>query len=197
MDHDQVMNIIGERVVLGPMGREQIPVYQLWLNNFHTLRTQGEPVPRPETIDGISRWYESYVTGRDDVAWFTVYDKQTDQPIGWTELKEIDHLHRTAEFALMIGERGFRGRGYGTEVTTLMLDYGFIALGLHNIHLYYHEFNIAGRRAYERAGFREYGRRTEAHYMGGRLWDVVLMQCLSSDFQSPVLSEIFKPDPPR
>lgn len=197
MGQRPVVNIAGERVLLGPMVKEQIPIYQVWLNDFNTLRTQGEPLPMPDPIESVTRWYESYVTGQSDKAWFTVYDKQSGMPVGWTELKDIDHLHRTAEFAIMIGDPAFRGRGYGTEVTTLMLDYGFTALGLHNIHLYYHEFNPAGRRAYEKAGFREYGRRKEAHYMGGRLWDVVMMQCLSSDFESPVLGDIFKPDPPR
>jgi RimJ/RimL family protein N-acetyltransferase len=78
-----------------------------------------------------------------------------------------------------------------------MLDYGFTALGLHNINLWYYEFNIAGRRAYERAGFREYGRRAESHFMGGRLWDTVYMECLASSFSGGPLGEVFAPDTPR
>ena len=50
-----------------------------------------------------------------------------------------------------------------------MLDYAFTALGLHSVMLIVDEFNLAGRRAYEKAGFREFGRRRQCHWIGGRL----------------------------
>lgn len=192
-----LINITGERVLLGPMERARIPLYTRWFNNFETMRTQGRPKPQPRNDEVTTKWYESYIMGSDDVAWFTVYERSTLQPIGWSELMQIDFQSRTAEFGIMIGEESARGKGYGTEVARLTLDYGFTALGLHNIHLTCHSFNIGGLRAYEKAGFREYARRTEAHYMGGKLWDVVYMQCLSTWFESPLLHEIFRPDEPR
>ena len=140
-----VVRIEGERVALGPMARNQIPTYQRWLSNFDTLRSQGEPRQLPETQESLARWYENHVSGRDDVAWFTVYDRSTCEPIGWTELKDIDHHQGTAEFAIMIGDPEARGRGYGTEVTRLMVEYDFERIGLHNIHLYYMEFNAGAR----------------------------------------------------
>jgi RimJ/RimL family protein N-acetyltransferase len=178
-----IINIVGELVMLGPMEREHFPVYQRWLNDFETLRTQGAQAPMPDTLASMTRWYDSYVTGRDDVAWFTVYEKGGGRPVGWTELTDIDHRHGTAEFAIMIGEPDARGRGYGTETARLMLHYGFQRLGLHNIHLYYMAFNPAAGRAYEKAGFREYGRRTQAHVADAQRWDVVYMQCLASEFE--------------
>lgn len=59
------------------------------------------------------------------------------------------------------------------------------------------EFNIAGRRAYERAGFRECGRRRQCRWLAGRLWDEISMDCLATEFESPVLATIFVPDEPR
>jgi RimJ/RimL family protein N-acetyltransferase len=183
-DNRAVISIQGEQVALGPMARDQISIYHRWLNNFDTLRSQGEPPQLPDTLDSVERWYQSYVDGRDDVAWFTVYERESYRPVGWTELKDIDRHNGTAEFAIMIGAPDARGRGFGTEVTKLMLAYGFKGLGLFNIHLYYMEFNAGARKAYERAGFKEYGRRTGAYRVGDERWDVVYMQCLRSDFQS-------------
>ena len=192
-----LINIKGEGVLLGPFERDQIALYTNWFNNFNTLRTQGEPTPTPMTVETTTAWYESYVTRRPDVSWFTVYERASCQPIGWAELKDIDHQSHTAEFAIMLGDESARGKGYGTEVALLMLDYGFTALELHNIHLYYYEFNTAGRRAYEKAGFREYARRRESHFMGGKFWDTIYMECLSTEFESPLLKDIFRPDEPR
>ena len=46
--------------------------------------------------------------------------------------------------------------------------------------------NAAGIRAYQKAGFKEIGRRRECRMMGGKLWDEVYMDCLSSEFERPV-----------
>ena len=44
----------------------------------------------------------------------------------------------------------------------LLLDYAFTVLGLHSVMLTVVEYNHAGRRCYEKAGFREMGRRRES-----------------------------------
>jgi len=90
---------------------------------------------------------------------FVIYDRATDRPIGTTALDGIAHRHGTAEFSIGIGDESFRGKGYGTEATRLMLDYAFGVLGLSNVMLIVYDYNRAGRRAYAKAGFREFGRR--------------------------------------
>lgn len=192
-----VTNIVGEQVAVGPVLREHLPHYLRWTNDFRTQRTQGSGLPVPDPPDSIERWYESFVLGRSDVAFFTIYERSGGQPIGWTGLEDIDFHHRTATFVIQIGEAQCRGRGIGAETAKLMLDYGFTALGLHNIYLWYYDYNIAGRKAYERAGFRECGRRSQSHFMGGRLWDTVYMECLADSFNSGSLADVFAPDIPR
>jgi len=54
--------------------------------------------------------------------------------------------------------------------------------------------NPADIKAYQRAGFKEIGRRRKCRMMGGRLWDEIYMDCLSSEFESPVLQRIYAPD---
>ena len=100
----------------------------------------------------------------------------------------MDYRNRTASFGIIIGEPECRGKGYGTETTRLMLDYAFAVLGLHNVMLIVFEFNAAGIRAYNKAGFTEFGRRRECRLMGGKLWDEIHMDCLSTEFDRPVTS---------
>ena len=110
--------------------------------------------------------------------------------MGISGLRDIDHAQRTAEFVIFIGERDVWGRGYGTETTRLVLDYGFTAPGLHSILLRVYDFNARGIRAYTHAGFREVGRWRQAHRLGHRVFDVVFMDCLASEFESPVLQQL-------
>ncbi len=109
----------------------------------------------------------------------------------------MDWRGRTAAFGIIIGEADCRGKGFGTEVTRLMLDYAFTALGLHSVMLTTDSFNLAGQAAYRKAGFKEFGRRRQCSFLGGELLDVVYMDCLASEFTSPVLGRVFVPDEPR
>ena len=188
-----IINISGERVALGPLRRDLLPFYQRWINDWEVIRTLGQPL-RPMTWESEEAWYEG--VARSGVQ-FQIYERETLRPIGTTGLHEVDHQHRTAVFGILIGEKDCWGKGYGTETARLMLDYGFTALGLHNIALEVYSNNPAGLRAYEKAGFREFTRRSEAYYADGQWWDVIMMEALSTEFESPLLAEVFAPDVAR
>ena len=175
-----IINILGEKVALGPLLREHLPLNLRWLNDFEVLATTS--AVRPLTPDQLETEYERGLAAKDQVH-FTIYERTTLRPIGGANLHDIDT--RTATFAILIGEKDCWGKGYGTEATRLVLDYGFSALGLHNIVLTVHSSNARGLRAYQRAGFREIGRRREVINRGGRLYDLVYMDCLASEFQGP------------
>ena len=96
-----------------------------------------------------------------------------------------------------IGEPRDHGRGYGTETVRLLLDYAFTALGLHNVLLQVDETNPAARRAYEKAGFKEIGRRRQAVRGARGRTNEIYMDCLATEFDSPVLRRGFEPDEPR
>jgi RimJ/RimL family protein N-acetyltransferase len=191
-DEAPVINITGELVMLGPLRRDLLPLYQRWINDFGAVRNMG--IPRPLTYEQETAWYDQ---GENDGVRFTIYERATGRPVGNTGLHGVDHRNRTAEFGLLIGEADCRGKGYGTETARLMLDYAFTALGLHSLMLRVHEFNLAGRRAYAKAGYRECGRRRQCLFMGGRFWDEIFMDYLASEFTSPVLAAILKPDEPH
>jgi RimJ/RimL family protein N-acetyltransferase len=191
----RLVNIVGERIALGPLRADLIETYERWLNDFSTMRTQGD-LPGPRTRERTVSWYERVSSSTESI-WFLIYEKSSWTPIGFTWLDSIDYRHRTGGFAISIGEESMRGKGYGTETIRLMLDFAFTALGLHNVSLEVYSHNIAGQCAYERAGFHEYGRRHECFYMGGQFYDEILMECLSTEFESPVLAQVLTADPIR
>ena len=187
-----LLSIEGELVALGPLRRELLPLYQRWINDLGTTRTLDLP-PQPMTLEKEQDWYDQNSRAENSVP-FTIYERDTLRPIGNTGLDGVDHRNRTATFGIVIGEPDCRGKGYGTETARLMLDFAFTALGLYNVMLMVFEFNPAGIKAYEKAGFKEIGRRRKSRMMGGKLWDDIYMDCLSSEFQSPVLRRVYAPE---
>jgi diamine N-acetyltransferase len=69
----------------------------------------------------------------------------------------------------------------------LALDWGFVAMGLHNVILSVLDWNVAAIRCYDKAGFREIGRRRASVVSFGRRCDEILMDAVADEWHSPVL----------
>lgn len=175
----RIITILGDQVALGPLRRELIPTYTRWRNDPVVARTMNYAAG-PATSEERTAWFERATHDMSSIR-FTIYERVSWRAIGITNLHDIDLYHGTAEFGLMIGEAGARGRGLGTEATCLMRDYAFNGLGLYNLMLRVYDYNHAGIRVYQKSGFLEFGRRWECHRIAGKRADEVHMQCLASD----------------
>ncbi|HUZ02583.1 MAG TPA: GNAT family protein [Thermomicrobiaceae bacterium] len=203
MGAEPILALVGERVALGPARPDDLQ--PRWFNDFATARS-NMAAPEPVGEAGLAQIADDRRSART-VA-FTIYLLHTLRalpdlrPIGGAGLHDLDLRNRQAEFYITISEPSERGRGYGTEATRLVLDHAFTGLGLHAVWLRVAAFNVAGIRAYQRAGFRQTARLRDAYRMGGRFWDVILMDCLAAEFAvlrepSGPAAEISTADPPR
>jgi RimJ/RimL family protein N-acetyltransferase len=181
------ITLLGELVALGPIHKGLLPLLWTWENDLELSVLTGDPV-RPMTSEAIDSLYEERFSkqGPDHTS-FAIYERDTMRPIGTAGLMAINHAHRTAELGIGIGEHDCWGEGYGTEATRLVIDYAFTVLGLHNVMLRVFSYNERAIRAYQKVGFREIGRRRQAQRIGNRVYDVVLMDILASDFEGSVL----------
>jgi RimJ/RimL family protein N-acetyltransferase len=177
---EPLINLWGELVALGPISRERMPLYQRWVNDFEAVATLSLTV-RPYAMEFETAWYESASSDPAQTP-FDIFERATMRPIGNCSLSHIDHQHGTAEYGIFIGERDCWDKGYGTEATKLLLDYGFRSLGLHNIMLRVYGNNPRALRAYQKAGFVEVGRQREARRVGQDWVDVIYMDCLVSEY---------------
>lgn len=180
-----VINIRGAKVALGPASRAVVPLVSRWENDFAVTVWAGDDLV-PRTREQAEADYDRYAKGEWRNAFpFVIYELASMRPIGICDIRHINHAYGTAELGIMIGEPEYWGKGYGTETVTLLLDYAFTALGLHNVMLDTSSYNERAIRAYRRAGFREIGRRREAKRIAGKVYDVVFMDCLATEFTSP------------
>jgi RimJ/RimL family protein N-acetyltransferase len=184
-----VFNIVGEKVALGPGTRtEQIELFYRGDNDFEVTIFAGDPL-WPRQREAFEADYDRQAKEpHPDWVGFLIYDRATDTPIGGIGLRDIDLTMGTAELGISLGRKDYWGKGFGTEAITLMMDYGFTVLGLHNVMLTTTAYNERAIRSYLKVGFREFGRRRESRRVGDRRFDTVYMELLRSKFHSP-----FKP----
>jgi diamine N-acetyltransferase len=182
--------LTGERAALGALRREYVPRLSHWLNDPEVRRGLAHRGLVNE--DAEAKWYEEATEAarapRPTTAPFAIHDASDGELVGICGIEGIDHNFSRAEFGISMGER--RGAGIGSDATRLALDWAFNMLGLHNVLLETYAFNDQAKRAYERAGFREIGRRRDAVCALGRRWDSILMDATAADFESPVLAKL-------
>jgi RimJ/RimL family protein N-acetyltransferase len=178
-----VINLRGALVGLGPLSPEYLDLYVHWFNDFDARRAYAPPLI-PRTRKSCEEWLERVSRGEPGTVQFGIYELSTLRPIGWTQLDGIDRFQQTAEYGIFIGDTTAWGKGYGTETTTMMLEYGFSLLHLHSIMLQVDSDHEPAIRAYRRAGFREFGRQREVRWRERGRCDAIYMECLAREFQS-------------
>jgi len=169
--------IIGERIYLSPMNKEDVEIYTKWLNDEEVAVNLGQ-YAKVITLNNEQKTLENMTTDGYNFA----IVKNDDTLIGNISLMNIKHTSRSAVTGLFIGEKENRGNGYGTEAMRLILDYGFNTLNLHNIMLNVYSDNKQAIACYKKVGFIEFGRRREACYKNGRYVDDVHMDILDEEF---------------
>jgi RimJ/RimL family protein N-acetyltransferase len=90
---------------------------------------------------------------------------------------------RRGELGILIGEKDYWGKGYGTDAIVTVLRFAFEAMNLHRVWLTTGENNPRAFACYRRCGFREEGRLRQDRYLGGRYWDTVVMGVLRQEFE--------------
>jgi RimJ/RimL family protein N-acetyltransferase len=104
--------------------------------------------------------------------------------IGFVILGKIDQEHLSGSYRIGIENPAYWGRGYGTEVTRLMLRYAFETLGLHRIGLRVADYNARAARCYEKSGFRLEGVERDSFFVDGQWHDDLLMAALSDEWRT-------------
>jgi RimJ/RimL family protein N-acetyltransferase len=192
-DTPSVVNIIGNLVALGPITEVMIEAWHRWGNDFAVAVLNGS-IPHPRTIE-VSRGELERLSNDDKTRYaFAIYERMTMRLIGFVDIRNIDYHQRTAELGIMIGEQDCWGKGFGTETLYLVLDYAFSVLGLHNVMLSMAGYNERALRTYSRVGFREIGRRREICSFGNKFYDAIFMDCLSTEFHSPLAPIVTLPE---
>ncbi|HWA74821.1 MAG TPA: GNAT family protein [Polyangiaceae bacterium] len=164
---------------LRELRREDLTALNQWRNDRDVANGLGNHFAfiGPE-VD--AQWFAGYLSSRDRNVRLAILDDD-DELAGCAYLLGISWVHRSAEFAIMIGRKQRWGSGLGGRATQATLDHAFFDLQLHRVWLHVNRDNERARRMYERAGFRHEGTLRSAVYKNGRYVDVDVMAILAGE----------------
>ncbi|MGE5595716.1 MAG: GNAT family N-acetyltransferase [Hyphomicrobiales bacterium] len=169
----------GELVRLRSPEPDDEPYYYRWINDPEVTEYLSVRYPMTHAQE---REFAAGVTTYDHAV-FTVVTREDGRPIGNADLRQASPENRSAILGIMIGEREYRGRGYGTDTTRTICRFGFEMMNLHRIELGVFAENHRARHVYEGIGFREEAVLRQAYFRFGRYIDQVVMGLLEGELR--------------
>jgi [ribosomal protein S5]-alanine N-acetyltransferase len=101
------------------------------------------------------------------------YSGISETHIGNISLQNINWINRSAEFAVVIWNKNYWGKGYCTEAARLLFAHGFNKLNLHRIWTGTAATNIGMQKVAEKLGMKKEGVFRNAAFLNGQYVDVL------------------------
>lgn len=166
------LRVLEERDVDGP--------YATWLNDPEVCRFNSHarfPVGKEELKKYVR---EAKQTSSMQV--FAIVTKRGETHIGNISLQNINYIDRSAELAIIIGDKRYWGKGIGLEAWKLIMNYGFRILNLHRLYCGCADKNLGMRKIAEKSGMKPEGRRREAFFKDGGYDDTLEFGILETEY---------------
>ena len=175
--------MIGEKVRLRPIERDDLPRFVAWFADPEVRRHLL--VYLPFSLAQEERWFED-LQGRLERQEMLVLAIETAEGvhIGNLGLHAIDWKNRNAELGILIGDKAYWNQGYGTDAIRTLLGLAFREMNLHRVFLRVDADNARGIRCYEKVGFRRDGTLRDAVFKEGRYLDQHVMSILRAEFET-------------
>jgi ribosomal-protein-alanine N-acetyltransferase len=164
----------GLRVSLGKIELVDISCYLKWLSDPE-VNKYLEARHQKYSKSTLTQWIYASQNSKDSEI-FSLIDDLNETPIGTLRISRINLRYKTCDLGLMIGDKNYWGKGYGTEsikkACTYLKDSGF-----RKVHAGAYSANIGSIKSFLKNDFF-----TEGRYVGeviddstGMLDDILLM----------------------
>jgi len=176
----EIVFLKGIRIYLRALTEKELTdEYLQWLNDDEVCRHNSHAI-FPNTEQKMKDYFNRLDSQREVV--LAIIDSEADKHIGNISLQNINWVSRNAEFAILLGDKKYWGKGYGEEAAKLIVDYGFDRLNLHRIYCGTLEENEGMKKLALKMKMKQEGLRREAIYKHGKYQNVVEYGVLRDDY---------------
>lgn len=172
------MRIVGNRIYLRAIESTDNTLLFDLINDPDTEKMIGGS-SWPVSMEEQEMWQKNQI-GRKDVLRCIIVDNETDDPVGTIILSDIDQKNGVAQVHIKILHQ-FRGKGYGSESLSTIVNYSFMELRLNCLYAEILSYNNASASIFEKCGFKKEGLLKERIYKNGQYCDLMSYSILSRD----------------
>lgn len=148
--------------------------YVEWMNDMEVIKYL-ESRWTSHNLDSIKKYIQQMNNSSSDYL-FGIFLKETNQHIGNIKIGEMNNIHKFANLGLLIGEKKYWGRGFGTQAIIHATKIAFHELGLHCLTAGIYSNNYSSYRAFLKAGWEDAGRFRNYRLFDGTFIDQINVQ---------------------
>ncbi len=178
------MEIEGEEVVLVPIKfKERNEFYNLATKSYGSKFWYDKETKKKRTKKEFFKdWHDGYFNPRKPKAgkclWIIVNKKR----VGQVTYNEIDTRNKKVELDIIIGDKEYLGKGYGTDALKTLIRYLFNNFDINKIWIEARANNPRAINAYKRAGFKKEGLLRQEDYFRKKFVDCLRFGILKKEF---------------
>ncbi|WP_130835440.1 spermidine N1-acetyltransferase [[Erwinia] mediterraneensis] len=156
-------------VKLRPLEREDLHFVHQLDNNASVMRYWFEE-PYEAFVE-LSDLYNKHIHDQSERRFVVEHNGQK---AGLVELVEINHVHRRAEFQIII-DPAHQGKGLASQAAKLAMEYGFSVLNLYKLYLIVDQENEKAIHIYSKLGFEIEGVLKHEFFINGEYRNTIRM----------------------
>lgn len=152
-----------------------------WISDEKIQSLYSEPVytTKEEVKELLDKYIGSYE--KDDYYRWAIIKKSSSECIGQIAYFLVDSRNNFAEIEYCIGSH-FQCKGFATEATKAVIEYGFNQMNLHKVQICTKTINAPSRRVIEKCGLTYEGTLRDYFYMNGEYVGRLYFSILRSEF---------------
>ena len=183
LTHTGTITIETERLILRRFEySDDEAMLKYWIADEKIQSLYSEPTySTKEEVKGLlDKYISSYV--REDYYRWAIIDKENGECVGQIAYFLVDNKNHFAEIEYCIGSQ-FQCRGYATEATKAVIDFGFKKMNLHKVQICTKTINAPSKRVIEKCGFTYEGTLRDYFFMNGNYVGRLYFSILRSEYE--------------
>ena len=150
--------LVGKVVYLRALEKEDLMGnYFQWFNDQEVCRFNSHG-RAPNNAAKMESYLQRAYTD-PSLAVFAISFLENDAHVGNISLQDINLIDRSAEYAIVLGEKDYWGKGVAKDASDLILRHGFMTLNLHRVYCGTSVENTGMQKLASYMGMKEEGRR--------------------------------------
>lgn len=171
----------GEKVRLREYRREDLALKLSYVNDPEVINGLVADVPYPLTLAEEEKWFED-ISGTSDTYKFAIETLEDKKYIGGCSINNVDWKNSVATIGIFIGDKSYRGKGYGADAMKVLLRFVFLQMNINKMRLTVYSFNKSAIAMYEKMGFKVEGVLRKEIYRDGEYHDKIAMGMLKEEY---------------
>jgi RimJ/RimL family protein N-acetyltransferase len=176
--------LTGKKVRLREFRKEDVEVINHLANEVEVQINLTTRVPAPMPLGVEEGWYADYTKKYDGDFIQFVIERLDGTVIGKCGTSQTDWKNASVMVWIFIGKDENRGKGYGSEALSLLVDFIFREMNMNRVELGVFGFNERAVASYKKVGFVLEGVQRQELYRNGKYNDVYMMSILKREYEA-------------